>query len=57
MKPEVLVAIYAAIVSTAVAALQVQSYFRSGVRLRLSLMADGMTIGGGPDLMKRTLSF
>jgi hypothetical protein len=48
MKPEVLVAIYAAIVSTTVAALQIQNYFRSGVRLKLSLMADGMTIGGDP---------
>ena len=46
MTPEVLVATYAAVVSTTVAALQIQSYFRSGVRLKLSLMADGMTIGG-----------
>jgi hypothetical protein len=55
MRPEVLVAIYAAIVSTAVAALQIQSYFRSGVRLKLSLMADGMTIGGDPRFEEKDL--
>lgn len=48
MRPEILVSIYAAVVSTAVAALQIRNYFRSGVRLKLSLNPDGMTIHEDP---------
>jgi hypothetical protein len=50
MKLEIWVSIYAALLSSALAALQIRNYFHSGVRLKLSLIADGMTIGGGSDL-------
>jgi hypothetical protein len=49
-KPETLISIYAAIVSTVAIAVQVRNYFVSGVRLHLSLIPEGLTIGAGPEI-------
>jgi hypothetical protein len=43
-----LVAVYAAVVATSVLLLNIKTWFDSGVKLRLGLMADGMVIGGDP---------
>ena len=49
IQPEFLIAAYAAIVSTAVLALQIRRWLEAGPRLRITLIPDGMTIGAGPD--------
>jgi hypothetical protein len=56
MKPETLVAIYAAIIGTSAFLLNLKAWFDSGVILKLSLIADGMTIGAGPAFDERDLS-
>ena len=48
MKPETWVAIYAAIIGTSAFVLNLKSWWDSGVKLRLSIMADGVIIGAGP---------
>jgi hypothetical protein len=48
MKAESWIAIYAAIVGTSAFLLNLKAWFDSGVKLHLSLIADGMTIGAGP---------
>jgi hypothetical protein len=48
MKAETLVSIYAAIIGTSAFFLNLKSWWDSGVKLSLSIMADGMTIGAGP---------
>jgi hypothetical protein len=55
VRPETWVAIYAAIVGTSAFLLNLKSWFDSGVKLKLDLMPDGTTIGGGPDLDERDL--
>jgi|SRR5215216_6978396 len=55
MKPEAWIAIYAAVVATSALLLNFRSWFEAGPRLHLSLMIDGMTIGGGPDLDEENL--
>jgi hypothetical protein len=50
VKPETWVAIYAAIIGTSAFLLNLKAWVDSGVKLKLELMPDGMTIGGGPDL-------
>jgi hypothetical protein len=55
MKPEGLVAIYAAIIGTSAFLLNLKAWFDSGVKLKLSLMPDGMTIGAGPEFDERDL--
>ena len=54
-KPETVIAIYAAIISTVAIAVQVRNYFASGVRLHLSLIPDGLTIGAGPEIDENDL--
>jgi hypothetical protein len=49
IQPEFSIAAYAAIVSTAVLALQIRRWLEAGPRLRITLIPDGMTIGAGPD--------
>jgi hypothetical protein len=48
LKPEVWVAIYAAIVSTGALFPEVRRWFESGPRLKVTLIPDGMIIGGDP---------
>jgi hypothetical protein len=54
-KPEAIISIYAAIVSTVAITIQVRNYFASGVRLHLSLIPDGQTIGAGPEIDEEDL--
>lgn len=49
------VAVYAAVVATSALLLNLKAWFDSGVKLKLSLMPDGMTIGGGPDYDEENL--
>ena len=55
MKPEAWVAIYAAVVATSALLLNFKSWMDSGVKLRLSVVPDGMIIGGGPELDEKDL--
>jgi hypothetical protein len=48
LQPGTWVAIYAAIVATSALLLNFKSWFDSGVKLWLGLMADGMVVGGDP---------
>jgi hypothetical protein len=48
MKPETWVAFYAAIIGTSAFLLNLKTWFDSGVKLKL--VPDGMTIGGGPNV-------
>lgn len=48
-------AIYAAIVATSALFLNFRTWLESRPRLHLSLLADGVTIGGGPDLDEKDL--
>jgi hypothetical protein len=48
MKPETWVSIYAAIVGTSAFLLNLKSWLDSGVRLTMSMIADGVVIGGDP---------
>src|SRR5665213_484028 len=54
-KPETWTAIYAAIVGTGALLLNFKTWLDSGVKLHLSLIPDGMVIGGGPELDERDL--
>ncbi|MGB8276471.1 MAG: hypothetical protein WCF20_00820 [Methylovirgula sp.] len=47
--PTTVISIYAAIISTVAISIQVRNYFASGVRLHLSLIPNGVTIGAGPE--------
>jgi hypothetical protein len=49
MKPENLIAVYAAIVGTAALLLNFRTWFEKQVRLYLSVMPDAMMIGGPQD--------
>ena len=55
MKPEAWVAIYAAIIGTSAFLLNVKAWFDSGVKLKLNVIADGVTIGAGPEFDERDL--
>jgi hypothetical protein len=48
-KPEVWVAIYAACVASGALLLQLRTWFTSGPRLRVSIISDGLIIGGGAE--------
>ena len=50
MKAETWVAIYAAIIGTSAFLLNLKTWFDSGVKIKLRLIPEGMTIGGGPEL-------
>jgi hypothetical protein len=49
------IAVYAAIVSTGALFLGVIRWVEAGPRLRITLIPDGMTIGGGPDVDEEDL--
>ena len=53
LKPDTWVAIYAAIVATSAFFLNLKNWFDSGVRLHLSLIPDGLVIGGDPEFDER----
>jgi hypothetical protein len=55
MKPETWIAIYAAVVATSALLLNFKTWFDSGVKLKLSVISDGMIIGGGPELDEKDL--
>jgi hypothetical protein len=55
MKPETWIAIYTAIVGSGALLLNFKNWLDSGVKLRLSVISDGMVIGGGPELDERDL--
>lgn len=52
---EAIVAAYAAIVATAAFALEIRRWFDAKPRLKLSLIADGMIIGGGDEFDEKDL--
>jgi hypothetical protein len=47
VKSETWIAIYAAIIATSALLLNLKTWWDSGVRLKLNLIPDGLTIGGG----------
>jgi hypothetical protein len=49
------VAIYAACVSTRALLIQFRNWLTSGPRLRMSVIPDGLVIGGNPDFDERDL--
>jgi hypothetical protein len=55
MKTETFIAIYAAVLSTVVATLQIHKYLTSGVKLYLSLIADGMVVTPGVGVEEKNL--
>lgn len=55
MKPEAWIAIYAAIVATSALLLNFKTWLDSGVKLKLSVIPDGMIIGGGPEFDEKDL--
>jgi hypothetical protein len=55
MKPETCVAIYAAIVGTGALLLNFKTWIDSGVKLKISLIPDGVVIGGGPEFDERDI--
>jgi hypothetical protein len=55
VKPETWVAIYAAVIGTSAFLLNLKSWFDSGVKLKLHLAPDSMTLGGGPELDEKNL--
>jgi hypothetical protein len=56
-KPEVIVAVYAAFVGTVALYLEVRRWFKTGPRLKITLMVDAMTIGGDPQFDEEDLIF
>jgi hypothetical protein len=48
--PKAWVAIYAAIVATGALFLNIRSWFEGRPRVRLTIIAEGMVIGGGPEV-------
>ena len=57
MKAEIWVSIYAAVVGTSAFFLNLKSWRDFGVKLSLNLISDGISIGRGPDLDERNLSY
>lgn len=56
MKAEAWIAIYAAIVATSALLLNFRSWWETGPRLHLSLMVDGMVVGGLPEQEEKNLT-
>lgn len=54
-KAETWVAIYAAVIGTSAFFLNLKSWWDSGPKLKLSLIPDGVIIGGGSELDERDL--
>jgi hypothetical protein len=44
------IAVYAAIVSTGALLLAIKCWFEAGPRLRIAVIPEGMTVGGGPEV-------
>jgi hypothetical protein len=55
MKPETWIAIYAAIIGTSAFLLNFKAWFDSGVKLKMSLVPDGMVVGGDPRFDEREI--
>ena len=55
MKPEIWVSIYAAIVGTGALLLNFKNWLDSGARLFVTLISDGMIIGGDPEFDERDI--
>jgi len=55
MKPEAWIAIYAAVVATSALLLNFKTWLDSGVKLKLSVVPDGMIVGGGPEFDEKNL--
>jgi hypothetical protein len=55
MRPETWVAIYAAIIGTSAFFLNLKSWWDSGPKLKLSLIPDGIIIGGGSEMDEKDL--
>jgi hypothetical protein len=53
--PKTWVAIYAAIVATTALFLNIRTWIESGPRLKISLIPDGLVIGGGEEFDERDL--
>jgi hypothetical protein len=53
--PKTWVAIYAAIVATSALLLNLKTWIESGPRLKINLIPDGMTIGGGEEFDEKDL--
>jgi hypothetical protein len=51
--PQSWVAIYAAIVSTSALLLNLKSWLDSGIKLKVSLIPDGVIMGGDPSRRQR----
>jgi hypothetical protein len=54
-KPEVWIATYAACISTGALLIQFRNWLTSRPRLRVSLISDGLVIGGDPEFDERDL--
>jgi len=50
IRPEFWIAAYAAIVATGALVLGIRRWLEAGPRLRITLIPEGMTMGGGPDV-------
>jgi hypothetical protein len=55
VKPEIWISIYAAILATSALALNIKTWFDAGVRLKISLIPDGVVIGGDPQFDEKDL--
>jgi len=55
MKPEIWISIYAAILATTALALNIKTWFDSGVKLKLSVIPDGVVMGGDPQFDEKDL--
>ena len=55
MKSEAWIAIYAAVVATSALLLNFKTWLDSGVKLKLSVIPDGVVIGGGPKFDEKDL--
>jgi hypothetical protein len=53
--PKTWVAIYAAIVATTALFLNIRAWIESGPRLKISLIPDGLVIGGGEEFDEKDL--
>jgi hypothetical protein len=57
VKPEIWISIYAAILATSALALNGRTWFDAGVKLKLSVIPDGIVIGGDPESDEKDLVF
>jgi hypothetical protein len=55
VKPEIWISIYAAILATTALALNIKTWFDSGVKLKLFVIPDGVVMGGDPQFDEKDL--